>query len=234
MFSDSGVLLTTAVSIGLVHTVLGPDHYLPFIMLSRARGWKLGKTALITSLCGLGHVLGSVILGILGVTLGIALGFLEEIEAVRGDIAAWLIIGLGVAYAVWGLRIGLRAGEHSHDHLHEGETHSHSHHHLSSHAHIHGDSHSLTPWALFIIFVLGPCEPLIPVLMYPAAQGSWGALAGVTLAFGLTTVATMVVIVTIMSLGMVKIRLGIFERYAHVLAGVIIAVSGLSIKLLGL
>jgi len=25
-------------------------------------------------------------------------------------------------------------------------------------------------WALFLIFVFGPCEPLIPLIMYPAAK----------------------------------------------------------------
>ena len=48
-----------------------------------------------------------------------------------------------------------------------------------------------TPWALFIIFVFGPCEPLIPVLMYPAAHANWLAVTAVCLAFGLATIGTM-------------------------------------------
>jgi nickel/cobalt exporter len=46
------VLLGTAATIGFVHTVLGPDHYLPFIVLSKARGWTARKTALVTALAG--------------------------------------------------------------------------------------------------------------------------------------------------------------------------------------
>ncbi len=228
------VLILTALSIGFVHTVIGPDHYLPFVLIGRARGWSLKFTASITIICGIGHVLGSVILGLLGVALGIAVGALERVAAVRGDLASWLLIGVGVAYAAWGLRIGLRAGEHTHEHEHADEHHHHSHHHLGHHAHLHGDVKSITPWAMFIVFVLGPCEPLIPILMYPAAKQSWADLVLVTIAFGAITITTMTAVVVIMSKGMIKIKLGFLERYVHALSGIIIALSGLSIKAFGL
>ena len=36
--NDSIALLSvTAISIGFIHTVLGPDHYLPFIVLSQGK-----------------------------------------------------------------------------------------------------------------------------------------------------------------------------------------------------
>ena len=228
------ILLWTAFSIGFIHTIIGPDHYLPFIMIGKAREWSLSKILWITVLCGIGHVLGSVLLGVLGVVLGISVGLLENVESVRGDIASWLLIGFGIAYAAWGLRIGLRASEHTHDHDHDGHDHHHSHHHLGSHAHMHGNPKSVTPWALFIIFVLGPCEPLIPILMYPAAQGNWIDLVLVTLAFGLTTIITMTVVVFIISKGLINVNLGFLNKYAHAIAGLIIALAGLSIKLLGL
>lgn len=228
------VLLITALSIGFIHTLIGPDHYLPFILIGRARKWSLKFTTLVTIICGIGHVLGSVLLGLVGVVFGVAVGALEQVEVVRGDLASWLLIGVGVAYGVWGLRIGLRASEHTHEHDHNDGYHQHSHHHLSSHAHIHGDIKSITPWALFIVFVLGPCEPLIPILMYPAAKHSWGDLALVTLAFGAITITTMTAIVVIMSKGLLKINFGFLERYVHALAGIIIAISGLSIMIFGL
>jgi hypothetical protein len=60
-------LVITAASLGFFHTLLGPDHYLPFIMMSWARGWSGLKTGLITFLCGLGHICSSVVLGLIGV-----------------------------------------------------------------------------------------------------------------------------------------------------------------------
>jgi nickel/cobalt transporter (NicO) family protein len=229
------ILVWTAISIGFIHTIIGPDHYLPFIMIARARKWNTIKTMWVTILCGIGHVFGSVLLGVVGVMLGLSIGLIENVETVRGDIASWLLIGFGVAYAAWGIRIGLRAAEHTHDHEHDDhDHHQHSHHHLGSHAHLHGNPKSITPWALFIIFVLGPCEPLIPILMYPAAQGSWMDLTWVTLAFGVTTIGTMTLVVFIISKGLININLGFLEKYTHAIAGLIIALAGLSIKLLGL
>jgi len=193
------------------------------------------KTLIITISCGIGHVLGSVLLGFIGIGFGLALKQLELFETFRGDLAAWVLTGFGIAYAVWGLRVGLRAKEHTHDHDHQtkGE-HQHSHHHLSKHVHIHGDAKSLTPWMLFIIFILGPCEPLIPILMYPAAQGSWELLLLVTLAFGLVTTLTMTTIVWILSKGFVSFSLGKFEPFIHTIAGLLIALSGFAILILGL
>lgn len=56
MQTELNILLATAASLGVVHTALGPDHYLPFIALSKSRNWSVFKTARVTALCGLGHV----------------------------------------------------------------------------------------------------------------------------------------------------------------------------------
>ena len=64
-------LLFAAAAIAVTHTALGPDHYLPFIMLARSRGWSPARAALITAVCGVGHVISSLLLGGLGVALGI-------------------------------------------------------------------------------------------------------------------------------------------------------------------
>lgn len=102
------ILTVTAASIGLVHTVLGPDHYVPFVVLSRARRWTRTKTAAVTTLCGIGHVGSSVLLGTIGIGLGLAVSQLELFESSRGDIAAWLLTAFGLVYMVWGLRRATR------------------------------------------------------------------------------------------------------------------------------
>jgi nickel/cobalt exporter len=82
------LLLVTAISLAVVHTLAGPDHYLPFIVISKARNWSLAKTSWFTVLCGLGHVGSSVILGFIGIALGIGLTKLVFIESVRGSIVS--------------------------------------------------------------------------------------------------------------------------------------------------
>ncbi len=230
------VLLATAASLGFIHTVLGPDHYLPFVVMGKARSWSLAKTLTITGLCGVGHVLGSILLGAVGAALGTAVGSLEAIEAVRGSMAAWLLIGFGAAYTAWGLRLAIRRRPHSHPHLHpDGTAHVHTHDHRDAHAHVHSqDGKSLTPWVLFVIFVLGPCEPLIPVLMYPALEMGPAEVMAVAAAFGLVTVATMLAAVALASWGLRFVKLEPLARWSHAMAGAMIALSGLAIQVLGL
>jgi nickel/cobalt exporter len=231
------LLAGTAATIGFVHTVLGPDHYLPFIVISRARRWPLHKTMVISFLCGLGHVLSSVVLGFVGIALGIAVGRLEGVESFRGNLAAWLLISFGFAYFVWGLWRALKKRPHAHPHSHsETEEHDHAHVHRSGHYHLHGSGNkaSLTPWILFTIFVFGPCEPLIPIVMYPAARHNTPGVVLVAAAFGLTTIATMLALIALSSWGLSFVSLGKLDRYVHALAGAMIFVSGLSVQFLGL
>jgi hypothetical protein len=92
----------------------------------------------------------------------------------------------------------------------------------------------MTPWVLFVIFLLGPCEALIPLLMFPAAMESWGALLLVTGTFGVATVGTMVALVLVGISGIERLSFPWAERYAHALAGVTILLCGVGIQFLGL
>ena len=234
MSSELTVLTTAAASIGFVHSILGPDHYLPFVVMAKARNWNLGKTTLITTLCGIGHVLSSVLIGLAGIALGLALANLETIETIRGEIAAWGLIAFGLLYGVWGLRRAFRNRPHRHWHAHQDLAHAHQHTHQEEHLHLHESSGRLTPWVLFIIFAFGPCESLIPLLMYPAAQHSLSGTLWVATVFGIATIGTMLVTVLSLSLGIKKVSLGPLERFSHALAGIAIAISGMAIKFLGL
>ena len=238
MNAEIGLLILTAVSIGSVHTLLGPDHYLPFVAMSAARGWSRKRTLWTTALCGVGHVLGSVVIGAVGIGIGISVSHLEWFEGLRGDVAVWLLTGFGFAYMAWGLKKAWRARPHSHHHAHaDGTLHHHEHHHEHGHVHAHVDAsnaRSITPWALFVIFVLGPCEPLIPLLMYPAAQHSAAGVAVVVLAFGAATIATMLGVVTLALRGLEYLPLDTAERYSHALAGAALGLCGLGIVFLGL
>ncbi len=152
------ILLGSAAAVGAVHTLLGPDHYLPFVVLSKTRQWSLRKTLWIATLCGLGHVGSSVALGLIGIAMGITLRHLELIESQRGEIAAWLLMAFGLAYGTWGAVRALRHKPHTHPHVHsDGIAHIHVHTHHTDHVHPHSaNGRSVTPWILFTIFVFGP------------------------------------------------------------------------------
>jgi nickel/cobalt transporter (NicO) family protein len=228
-------ILITAATVGFFHTLFGPDHYLPFIVMSKSGKWSYQKTFLITFLCGLGHIGSSVVFGMIGIAVGIAVSHLQVFEAFRGNIAAWLLILFGFAYFVWGLKNIFKNKPHQHAHVHEdGTVHEHTHNHQNEHTHIHESKRNLTPWILFTIFLFGPCEPLIPIVMYPAAQKSWANLAVVTGVFGAVTIGTMLTIITISYFGLSFLPLKKIEKYSPSLAGLVIFLCGISIQFFGL
>ena len=231
------VLTVTAASIGFFHTLFGPDHYVPFIVMAKSRRWSVPKTGLITLLCGIGHVGSSVVLGLLGVALGIAVGKLEVFESVRGEWAAWALIAFGLVYFVYGVRQAVRNRPHTHRHAHaDGVPHEHEHVHQEAHAHVHDEALLArpVPWALFVIFVLGPCEPLIPLLLYPAAQQSAAGMVLVATVFSVVTVATMLGIVFLGVFGLSFVPMRRVARFSHAAAGLAILMCGCAIQFLGL
>lgn len=231
--SNEVILLSlTAASLGFVHTVLGPDHYLPFIFMSKARQWSWKKTFWVTGLSGLGHVGSSIALGAIGIAAGMGLSKLEGIESSRGDWAAYAFVLFGLIYMLYGIWRALYRKPHTHLHLHDdGEAHEHPHVHGDSHEHVHNKK--LTPWVLFLIFVLGPCEPLIPILMYPAASHNTFAIITVASIFSAITIGTMMTIVYLGVKGLSFVKVNKLEKWMHAIAGAIILLSGLLI-LLGL
>ncbi len=238
MNAEGGILIATAFSIGVLHTLLGPDHYIPFVAIARSGRWSARKTVGITTLCGLGHVLGSVIIGVAGLLLGSMLLQLQGFESLRGESAAWLLIGFGLAYLTWGLVQAVRHRPHTHLHSHAAGS-------LPAHWHEHdsdvsnrrnrrargiGRRSSFTPWALFLIFVFGPCEALIPLMMYSAANAGILATTAVVLAFAVATIGTMLLTVILIMYGLQRVRLPGMQRFGHATAGLAILVCGVLVK----
>ena len=212
-------LWLTAFLTAVIHTITGPDHYLPFIAIAKSRDYSLKKTLLWTFVCGLGHI---------GSALLIALGFIylshfltdtqfAWIEDNRSDLAAYALIGLGGAYILWALR---------HRWLHKhGRAHHHGH---TAHGGEEIKDKNITVWVVFIIFVLGPCEALLPILTASSVMGI-SAVVSSTVIFSVATIATMLVAVTLGYLGLEALRFKKIEAYAHELAGATIMACGILI-----
>ena len=239
MDTEVRFLITTAVAIGFLHTLLGPDHYIPFVAMARSNNWSKKKTLGITTLCGLGHIASSVVIGALGLFFGSVLMRIEAFESLRGDVAAWLLISFGLAYLTWGIIQAIRDIPHTHMHSHaDGTLHSHLHKHDLQHRHVHDcvvaeeskETCSLTPWILFLIFAFGPCEVLIPLLMYPAANADLTAVFLVVAAFSLATVGTMVAAVMLIVFGLDFVRFPDMHRFSHAIAGFALLACGTLMK----
>jgi len=261
------LLLFTAASLGIFHTAIGVDHYIPFVAMSKSNGWSYGKTTLIVFICGVGHVLSSVIMGLCGVWFGSHVSVLIGIESFRSEVATWFLIAFGLVYMLWGIRNAVKNKPHRHIrsdgteiwHDHDkGHTLETGHSHASGRAHESGRGHesmrgrengrvmvtdathaeksalSRSFWPLFVLLVLGPCEPLIPLLIYPAAEGGLMPALAVAMVFSICTIATMILFTTIALKGVNLLPVKSMERYAHALAGFAIFACGLAVQFLGI
>ena len=237
MNSGLTLLCLNAAAIAFIHTLIGPDHYLPFVVMARVRRWPAWRTTLITLACGIGHVGSSVALGLAGVVFGLGLQKVTHIESIRGGVAIWALIAFGAVYLAWGLRRAWRAQTHAHGHTHaDTGYHVHAHAHDRDHAHVHDEEAgvSLTPWILFTLFLFWPCEPMIPLIMLPAAVGNAWGVALVALVFGAITIVTMLAVVLLSLYGVRRVPLGRLERYSHALAGATILFTGAALQVFGL
>ena len=226
-------LLSTALFIGTIHTLIGVDHYLPFVVLSRANNWSLKKTSGIVFICGLGHVLSSVVLGFVGLAISSSLTSLVGIEDMRGTIATYFIIAFGLGYTVYALHNLYKNKPHTH--LVDGHEITHDHHDISSvEDHIQDKKKSNVIWGLFILFVLGPCEPLIPLLMYPASTLNVFALVSVTSVFAISTISMMLGLTILGIKGLDFVKVKSLEKYGETLAGLAITICGVLMITLGI
>ena len=232
MSSEMQILLITAITIACLHTASGPDHYLPFIALSKARNWSFFKTLCWTIVCGCGHVWSSVLLGLAGAAIGWSLSKISWLENIRGGIAGWALLGFGLLYGLWGLIRARQNRAHKHFDIYDDGgiyVYEHQHEQIVKPT----DKHNVTPWVMFIIFVLGPCEPMIPLLYFPAAKNS---ISGMILLIGVYTFFTLATMIIMVALGYYSISFlgkGKLEKYTHALGGLAIFICGAGMLFMG-
>ncbi|HYK76533.1 MAG TPA: hypothetical protein VEV16_06125 [Daejeonella sp.] len=225
-------LVLSAITISCLHTATGPDHYLPFIVLSRARKWPIQKTIFWTILCGLGHIFSSVIIGLIGVLLGWQLARITWFQQIRGNFAGWCLLAFGILYLLWGLRQAYLNKPHKHfDVYDKGE--------IYVYEHTHGEivypqkRIRVTPWVLFAIFVMGPSEPLVPLLFYSGSHRSVAEIVILISVFALFTVLTMLSMVMMGYYGYSFIKTDKLERYVHAIGGGVVTLCGAGMVFLG-
>lgn len=206
-------LVTAAISVAFFHS-LAPDHWLPFVALAKSSKWSMGKLGWVTTLAGIGHVVSSLLLGLVGLWAGLAVHHLQGAEVWRGSVGVWLLIGFGVAYAVW----GLKHAQHQHPHLS-----------IEKAVKVYAVRRM---WMLMAIMVFGPCEPLIP-LMFVAAQQGMPVVAAVSAIFSVVTVGMVIGQSCLSYAGVRLIQAPWIERYAHALTGLVIVLTAIFVLLTG-
>ena len=231
------ILTATAIATAVFHTLI-PDHWLPFVLIGRARGWDSRKTAAVSGSSALIHTGLSVVLGLVALRIGreatAAVG--ETLERVSGV----LLIVFGVVYAAWAWKKG--------GHFHPGgamlhreeegpdcdgrEGHGHP-----GHLYYHADRQLIEGsgrrGALYLAVIVGvnPCVLVLPIIL-AASQHGPGMVALVSGAYSATTIALMVGLSVAGVAGIRRFEPPGAARYMEMLSGLLIAAVGVVFWLL--
>jgi hypothetical protein len=213
--------------------MLIPDHWLPFVLIGRARRWSVTTVALASGLAAVIHVSLSLVLGLLAVAVGVA-AMRSVGEALEHAGAAVLVL-FGLGYALW----AWTKGGHFHPGgawLHRGTTDrpcagtegpyhpEHLHYHADGEW-IGGRGQAWSVVGLAVVVGINPCILLMPVLLAGVPQGTT-AVALAALAYAAPAVLLMVGLSVLGVRVAWRIRLPGAARYAEAASGLLIALLG--------
>ena len=232
---QSPVLTTVAATgftVAFFHAAI-PTHWLPFVLVARARGWGRTKTIAVLALAGVGHVALTSLLGLVIAWFGFQL--YESVGRAFPWFAGGLLLAFAVFYA-WRQWTG------------RGILHHHppgSAHHADSHCgHEHEEEHShwqeemkgspivekrTGDWAaisgLFVMLTLSPCEGFLPVYLQ-GVQFGWRGFVVLSVILAIATLAGMTIFTWLALIGFDRFRLKAFERREAGLLAALFAVLG--------
>ncbi|MEO5958428.1 MAG: hypothetical protein ABIZ49_01590 [Opitutaceae bacterium] len=220
----------TGFTVAFFHAAI-PTHWLPFVLVARARGWSRPKTLAVTVGAGLGHV---IITGLIGLVIA-WFGF--QIDETVGRAFPWvaggLLLAIGAFYfwRQWsgrGIVHHHPPGSHHHADEHCGETLDKSHwdDELKDSPLV---SRNSGDWAaisgLLVMLTLSPCEGFLPVYL-SGVQFGWRGFWVLSGILAIATFVAMTLFTWLALLGFEKMRIRNFERYEAGLLGGLFAVLG--------
>lgn len=212
MIQPAELLLIVAVgTVGVLHTMV-PDHWAPITLLARQRGWSPSQTARAALGAGTGHILSTLLLGLIvwGAGVAVAAKFGHWIEIISS--AALIGFGLWIAVSGWREMNAERAHEHAHSH---GHTHNH-------------EDHTAAKGQRTALLLIVGSSPMIEGLPAFFAAGKYGIglILVMSLVFAAATIATYVALCVASVAGLGRVSLGPLEKYGEVLSGLFIAAVG--------
>lgn len=233
---QSPVLTTVAVTgftVAFLHAAI-PTHWLPFVLVARARGWGRAKTVAVSSLAGMGHV---ALTGLIGLAIA-WFGF--QLDEKVGEAFPWIAGGLLLCFAVFYFWRQWTGGGVCHHHP-PGSRHHADEHCQEEHEKSHWQeelqdtplvSDRAGDWTaisgLFVMLTLSPCEGFLPVYL-SGVQFGWTGFVVLSVILAVATLAAMTLFTWLALVGFERFQLKSFERYEAGLLGTLFAVLGVII-----
>jgi nickel/cobalt transporter (NicO) family protein len=223
-------IAVTGFTVAFFHAAL-PTHWLPFVLVARARGWTRPKTLLVTLFAGLGHVALTTLLGLVIAWFGFQLD--EKLGRAFPWIAGGLLMTLGLYYfwRQWrggGICHHPVAGGHHHADEQCGHDPEHSHweDELKDSALVSTKAGDWTAISgLFVMLTLSPCEAFLPIYL-SGVQFGWRGFAVLSAILAGGALLGMLLFTWLTLVGLEKFELKNFERYEAGLIGALFAILG--------
>ena len=229
------LLFLSSCSTAIIHALI-PDHWLPFVLMSRAERWSERRAAALTGLAGTLHVMVTLIAGALTILVGSA-----TVHSLAQRTGRSLEFFVGLLLVIFGVSYGLFR------HRREARVHATPEAALGTPAaagrpveggHVHAHGHLLERWfhgaltagTLVVVIGISPCALLVPILFAASAVGA-GALLAAALGFALCTIGTMVGVTLVAARGMRRLDLPFFTRYGDLISGALVSAVGLLLML---
>lgn len=202
------ILALSAAFVGFVHS-LSPGHWLPVVLMVKARRWDLAQAAFAALVAASGHIFVSVGLGFVGLFIGKSFfgPHLHEIE----EHAGLILVFFGLAYAIH----SRRAHRHCHGHEHHGPD---------------PRTSGKAPYVFLFSLGFSPCFAVLPVFATAIGVGSTALLLSMT-AFSVGVAAALLGGSLLVSRGLVKLDHPIFEHHGDLITGLGVAAMGLILVL---
>ena len=202
-------LLAGGFMAAFLHAAL-PTHWLPFVLVGRAQGWRMIQVLGAVVLAGLAHIATTALVGSLIVGAGLMLD--TWVDGLLPWLSASLLIGLGLFYLVRSLRHRQTLTTTGDAALMGNRTQS-------------GVSDRAAFWGLVGMLAITPGEVLLPYYLGQANDGTL-ALGLLTLVFAVGTVLGMTVFTVLAWQGWTLLRLERWARYEGVALGLALIAIG--------
>ncbi len=194
----------SAAFIGFVHS-LAPGHWLPVVLMAKARRWPLRTAVCGACLVAFGHILLSLLLGLASFWVGVH--FLSQFESEIERYAGLVLCAFGIVYGVYAWICHSKCHEHHH-------------------AHKVNAKQQRAPFLFLFSLGFSPCVAVLPIFAMAAAEG-YLAILGAFVSFAGGVWLALVGATLLASMGLVKFEHPVFERYGDVLTGGGVAVMGI-------
>ena len=213
-------LLAAAALVGILH-MSAPDHWVTLCILGRVAGWRRLKLLAVSTVAGLGHVILSIALGLLVVLVGYIFSSL---------ISFYFTLAVGAIMLVVGLFVGIRALLSKEAAINEAELMEEDRRKLQS-----SDKKGMKKGAGYFAVLgaaLSPDLSIVPIFLVTARLGFILTLY-TALVFAIASIATIVLLVALGSIGLAKAFERIPPKYNDSLVGFVVAAVGVYIIVVG-